>query len=76
MPTGKLKRITAYLRVGKKVMTCGCCLFFRLAHQSTLVVDIEEIDAIRPSILLRLPTSTESLVKGYDLKPLSKYYFH
>lgn len=39
---------------------------------STLVVDREEIDAIRPSILLRLPTSTESLVKGYDLKPLSK----
>lgn len=32
----------------------------------------EEIDAIRPSILLRLPASTESLVKGYDLKPLSK----
>ena len=33
----------------------------------------EEIEAIRPLVLLRLPTSPELLVKGFDLKPLAKY---
>lgn len=43
--------------------------------KSTETEDEEEemIDAIRPLILLRLPTVPEKLVKGFDLKPLTKY---
>ena len=62
--------------MGIEITTCGC-LFHGRITKSTIAAtasdEREEIDAIRPSILLRLPASTESLVKGYDLKPLSKY---
>lgn len=34
----------------------------------------EEIDAIRPLISVRLPNSPELLVKGFDLKSLTRLF--
>ncbi|XP_046444775.1 flocculation protein FLO11-like isoform X10 [Daphnia pulex] len=41
-------------------------------HINSTIADDMEIDAMRPLILLRLPTSPEQLVKGFDLKPLAR----